>query len=75
MNKLELPWLSFEWVFNLHEPICVFMGLWSFETGLEGEKVIIFNANLMEKLSLGCFLAIKVESIFSKMRKAGTVEP
>lgn len=75
MNKLELPWLSFERVFNLHEPLCVFMGLWCFETNLEGEKVIIFNADVMEKLSFGCFLAIKVESIFSKMGKAGTVEP
>lgn len=51
------------------------MGLWSFETGLEREKVITFSANLVEKLSLGCFLAMKVESIFSKMGKAGTVEP
>lgn len=51
------------------------MWLWSFETGLEGEKVILFSANLVEELSFGCFLATKVESIFSKMGKAGTMEP
>lgn len=51
------------------------MGLGSFETALEGEKVIILSADPVEKLSLGCFLAKKVESIFSKIRKASTVEP
>lgn len=62
-------------MFKLHEPICVFMGLGSVETALEGEKVIILSANPVEKLSLGCFLAKKAESVFSKIRKANTVEP
>lgn len=43
LNNLELPQLSLqEWVFNLHKPIFVFMGL----TGLEGEQgLITFSAN------------------------------
>lgn len=50
------------------------MGLGSVETALEGEKVIILSANPVEKLSLGCFLAKKAESVFSKIRMANTVE-